>query len=494
MMPATLTSYTTRVIPFSGGKAIGLFLLLCSGGILIYEATTVAVFNTLIVFFVISIMGAFLCQRTQHQIGDSGLSVLTSFWFVKLVVTLIVLYFGWMPQLDYGTSFAWGYDPQRYYLQAQELVDNNFVPEFVNLNYAGILYYYGVIFYLFGHNPIIPALINAFITLVAVLYLVRVGYEFKGERQSGDWKIAFALLLPELLWYDALTSRETLLGALLLVILLTVGRYLVRTTNISLLKVLSVVLSAAFAVAAVRTSMLVPVVGALLLMIVFVIPVRGFRVVQEIVLVLVAVAAIYFGPILTEYLGGYEFGFGKSLRYAVSSPDNFALANSAISWSENSIGMLLIPDGVIQAIVFLPLRMLLYLVSPIPNIFVSIGDLSAGNWSAWQKLFTAISSCLNLFIFPYVLASLIHSVQIRKINAAPLMSHAAYWVVFAAIAGGNVIIHERYRVMTTLLLWLCAWLGARTAPKNIFRRMAVAWYTILAVGAFFYIGYKDILA
>lgn len=472
-------------IVFSKGQFALLFLLLGICIPLIFATIQQATLNAIVLLGFVSVGGLVLCRNTQVHLNDPSLRVLGYFWLIKLGLTIFLLYAGWMPQLDPATSDAWGYDPQRYYIQAQELVDNNWSPDFVSLNYVGILYYYGAIYYVLGHNPVIPALFNAFVTLIAALYLVRVGYEIKGQKGPRDWTLAFALLLPEVLWYDVMTSREMLTAALLLFAMLTAGRYLARTAPVSLSKVLIIVGLSSFSIAAVRTSMLLPVIASIVLMVLLVFPQRGARVVQRTILVVAAAAILIAGSIIAG------FNIGATLQVAFSASENVAtISGLADNWSDNSIGLLLMPEGLLQSILFLLPRMLLYLVAPLPKVYVSVSNLLAGSREDWGQLLTLPSSMLNIFVIPYALASLVQSIKTRKANAAPLIFHISYWVTFMAIAGGNLIIHERYRVMATMLLWGCAWLGAVTCSKSLIHKTSVLWYGLLTVGALFYLSYK----
>jgi hypothetical protein len=449
-----------------------------------------AAFNACLLLVSVSIVGLFLCRNMQIKLNDPALKVLGYFWLVKLVLLLFLLYAGWMPQLDPASS-SWGYDPQRFYMQAKELIDNNWIPDFLSLNYTGILFYYGASYYLFGFNPVIPALINAFVTLIASLYLVRVGYEVKAHREANDWILACVLLLPELVWFDVMTSRETLMAGLLLFAMLTAGRYLARISLISLVKVFSIVSLSVLAIVAVRTSMLVPVFIAIGLMVIVIKHHNNAMNAQRAIIVISVVALLIIMPIVTKYIIGYDFNFQEALQTAFSAKDNVALGPDLIlGWSENSIGMLLMPEGVLQSVLFLPARMILYLLAPLPKILVPINDLVAGSFLAWQNLMTLMSSLINIFTIPYALASLVHSIKIRKENAAPLVFHIPYWITFAAIAGGNLIVHERYRVMASLLLWGCAWLGWTTCPKNLINKMSFLWYGLLALSALFYLFFK----
>ena len=255
--------FTTPYFPLS--QLILLLIFLGLSSVLIINSIKQASINSVLLCGIVSVLGLLLCKNTQTSLKDPALKVLGYFWLIKLLVTLFLIFVGWIPMLD-PDFLGSGYDPIRYYSQAQDLVDANWSLDIINLNYVGVLYYYGLIFYIFGHNPVIPALINALLTLVACLYLVRTCYEVKGERGGKDWIIAFCLLMPEMLWYDVMTSRETLVAALLLFPMLTFGRYLAGVTSISLSKTLMIVGICILAIAAVRATMLFPLLASIVIM------------------------------------------------------------------------------------------------------------------------------------------------------------------------------------------------------------------------------------
>lgn len=467
------------------GQLIVLLLLLGVGVPLVLTTIEDGAFSAVLVLCFSSVIGLLFCGRTESRLNDPSLTILGYFWLGKLGITLFLLYGGWIPELDpHLTSKAWGVDAQRFFFEAQDLVDSGWSPDLVSLNYVGILYYYGAMFSLFGHNPVVPALVNAFLTLIATLYLVKTGYEIKGQREAGDWILAFALFLPEVLWYDVATYRETPVAALCLLSMLGIGRYLARTAPLSLFRVLMVSGLSVVAIAAIRPSMVVPVAISIALMIVLIKPQRESRVIPRFILTIFVVLIVVAGPVVTASLGGYEFDLTDAVEQAASGSG--AALNEDFTWNSNSIGSLLIPNGLVQSILFIPPRMVLYLVAPLPNL-VTIGDVLARSMIAWQGLCTILSSMINVIAFPYALASLIYALGNRKASSLPLVLHIPYWVTFIAIAGGNVIVHERYRVMATLMFMGCAWLGVRTCPKRLVLQTSMLWYGLLGLGAVFYL-------
>ena len=161
-----------------------------------------------------------------------------------------------------------------------------------------------------------------------------------------------------------------------------------------------------------------------------------------------------------------------------------------MNWSDKSIGLLLVPNSLLEVLVFLPAKMILYLASPLPNIGISLSGLVAGDYSQWLRLMTVSTSVLNLLGFPYVLAGSALAWRNRIEFPALLVIPIGFWVTFAAVAGGNIIIVERYRLMYTLLLFTCMWLGFTQSRVSSVIHWAVMWFGLLAAALFFYIAYK----
>jgi hypothetical protein len=202
-----------------------------------------------------------------------------------------------------------------------------------------------------------------------------------------------------------------------------------------------------------------------------------------------AIASLAAGPLIQRVAGGYDVNYLNTLDGVTSFENNIA---SEMEWTEASVGLLLAPDNAWQAVAFLPPRMVLYLAAPLPKIEVRISDLLAGRWEAWQLLMTLPTSALMLLGFPYVLAGTAKVWRDRrKFPSAPIIP-IAFWFTFAAVAGGNFIIHERYRVMFTLLFFACMWLGHTQCRPVVVHRWALLWFILLSVGALAYLVYKVI--
>lgn len=477
---------------FNFGQLIAALYLIIVGVILIPYSVSVGATGSILFFAFAILFGLKACWGTQKSIDDPKLNRIGYIWLAKITVTLFLLYYGWIPDLDKSLKdFDWvGYDPQRFYRQAFELINNNWVTK-QSLNYQGILYYYGAIFYVLGHNPVNPAVFNSLITLLASLVLIKFGYEVKTQRGPRDWTLALILLVPELLWYDVMTSRETLLASTLSVALISASKYMVGQKSISTLRAIAVIGLALFVIGAVRTSMVLPVVVGIWLMGVFVKSDKQMNMLKKTLVLGFTIVLLVAGPIIQSFIGGYEFDYYKAVERSTSVDAQFVGGKGG--WTRNSIGLLLIPHSVFQSIAFVSPRLVAYIVAPFPNVFVSYTDLVAGRWDAWQHLTTVLSSMIYIILMPYAIAAFVKAVRGRAGNKQALALHIANWVVLFAIAGGNIGIHERYRVMGMLLFLCCAWLGLTTCKRAQVTIYAFIWGWGLCLGATYYVVYKGLI-
>lgn len=463
-----------------------LFVLVIGFSLIAFNGETHLI-TTLLLYMAVCLVGLWLTNQTARYLNDRKLKILGSLWLIKVLATLLLLYVGWIPQLDPNASASWGYDPQRYYQYAWYLVLQNWSPIGLEQNYQGILYYYGAIFAILGHNPVIPALVNAFVTLLGTLYLIRCVYEFMPNRTSSDWRIAYLLLVPEVLWYEVMTSRETLMAVLIIFATVPVGKYLFCDRRSGLTNSLLLTAVAVFAIMVVRTSMLLPVMACLAIFALLLKKRKSASPLFRILIIALGVTGILLAPLAQEMTGGYAVDFIQTPDKVQTFEGNIA---EEMEWSDRSVGMLLMPSGLLSSVAFLPPRMLLYLAAPLPNIGFSPADLLAGSWFAWQSLMTFLTSVLMLLCFPYVLAGSGLAWRLRGTYPGMVIVPIAFWMNFVSVAGGNLIIHERYRLMFTLLLFATAWIGYTRCSPTMVRHWAIPWFGLLGSGAIFYFVYK----
>lgn len=471
------------------------FFTLSVGAFLIIEHLGLAGYRTLAFFFLIATAGVWYCEQTRKRTHDPKLRRLSYFWLIKLIITFVLLFAGWMPELEPSLSGSWGYDPQRYYQYSKELLLANWDISWLSLNYTGIVYYYAVLFYIFGQNPIAPALLNAFVTLLGILFVVRFAYSTLPQPlfPRKAWTLSLLILVPELLWYDVMTSRETLMAVLLIVTSLLLEQRIApikQKPAISPTSFAVIVALAIGGIVTIRTPMVFSVVSAVLIYSTVVKTGSSNRLIFRFLLIAALAGLVLVGPQLQSAIGGYEFDI-EDVISRVSSVDENTVESR--QWAAQSIGRLLVPNNIVESALFLPPRMLLYIAAPLPNVDISFSALAAGSWSEWQRLMVIPTSVLMLFFFPYVLAGTQVSWRQRKKYPSMLIMPVAFWATFAVVAAGNYMIHERYRIMFTPLLFATMWLGFVYCRRAEVKKVAYFWYALLGGAAAFYLVYKWIL-
>jgi len=441
--------------------------------------------STIFLFIFVQYTGIYLCNKIKNKSEDNRLQYLTTLWNFKLFITIFILFAGWIPCLDPSSCPSWGYDPQRYYWDALDLIKNNWNPS-IGANYQGIIFYYAFIFKSFGHNPVIPAIINCFTTLLGILYLISFLYKIKRKNETNAWVVVFLLLIPEVIWYDVMTNRDNLMATLLIITNISIGKYILDRKE-SILSTILISGLCLFSILAVRTTMILPVLLNVFLMSILLKTKEKFSLFKKSVFILIGITALLAGPIIQKISGGYDIDYLGSLNRSQSFESSVA---GQSQWSNNSIGLLLAPNNSFQAILYMIPRMVIYLAAPLPKVSFPLNDLISGDWWSWQYIMIYPTSILMLCISPLLLAGTYNVFKNRKNNPSPLVLFSTFWIIFISVAGGNIIIHERYRLMFTILLFACAWYGYIHCTKNEILKFSVPWVIFLTSGVVFYLAYK----
>jgi len=432
--------------------------------------------QTLLLFVAVCGGGIALIYRTARRLEDRSLLNLRWVFIVKIVVVLALAAM-WNHRLLIDTAELKP-DQQRYFYQAIAIGKAGLTPSSVvrivqNINYPGVLYIYGALFLVFGANIFSAALFNTFLTLLTTLLLIRVAYRVKERRDRFDWILGLTMLVPDILYSDATTSRDTLAMSLLSISVLLVANFLLQTDANAWLT-LSLVAICFLLLAAVRTTALIPAVASILVLF------AKFRSrVKLRSLALASAAALLFlivAPKLSESLGGYRMTFMQIMNVTVINPAPKFI--DGFTWSPRSVGRLLVPKSAAQAVLFAIPRMIAYLVVPLPAFRIP----ARLDWTSTQDLLACASSVLYLALLPLAI------IAIKQRDAAIALV-APFWLTLLTVAGGTAVLHERYRVMMVPFLCGCIWLG-RIAPRRQWIVSYAAWASVLVAGAAAYVVYK----
>lgn len=478
-----MTLYKLRL---SQSNLILLILLVVLGTSLIVSSNLNGKYLTTFFFIFISFAGLYICNSTQFRLNDKKLSILKNLWLIKLIIILLIVKFIWIKNLDDVVDYNNNYDAVKYYFNSWNLVQSGWQLE-SGINYKGIYYYYGFIFYLLDFNAYIPALINSFISLLAINHLIFIFYNIYENNKNKRYLIAYLLLIPEIIWYDSITGKDSILASLIVFSSLKFFEIYYLENRKRLFDLILIFISL-LVIVAIRPVIIIPIVMIYVSIILFInSKIKSFFRYTLFFFVIIAVYILFESPQIQENIGGSSTTFISDLKGTLI-PDDISQKN----WNDQSIGSLLIPQSFIESVILIFPRMILYTVSPLPYVNISLNEIILPQLNAWLRIFSIISAILNVFVLPYVLAGTFFAINLRSQNRYLLIIPIIFWILFISVSGGNVIIHERYRAMYDLFFFSSALIGYLNCSKRTINKYFFFWFLILLTLLLFFIAYKSL--
>lgn len=412
-------------------------------------------FRTIVLFCIATIIIDVLSKKNEDI--DMDKASIYTIYYVRLILILIFFQVGWLSSLN-ASSIIDGYDPARYYYFANQLIENHFVPQYGSLNYYGIVYWYALIFVIFGTNPIIPIIINNLMSIISALYILRIlNYVLLGKCSKSNRKIfALYLLIPELIWFDALTSREMVCLFFLVLIFWNILKAFFidkKSTRLVLVLIYSILLGM------IRTSLLVVV--ALLFLLCFFTANKTSKIITKILLIAAFLVSLLLVALVSSMNGSFVTNPFVTLKTIFVNVDS-----NSTQWSVNSAGKYLVIDTPIKLVFLAPIRMFVYLILPLPDIYISISNLFASNYAEWEHLFEFISSILYVLGIPYIIGAILHVIACRRRMRNDFVITLLFsMVLLLAVSCGTSIIHTRYRIASIPFIIITIILGDNVQKK-----------------------------
>ena len=171
----------------------------------------------------------------------------------------------------------------------------------------------------------------------------------------------------------------------------------------------------------------------------------------------------------------------------IYSTSNIATSDN-VAFSQNSIGSLLLPNGFIEAILFGIVRTFAYIVSPLPLFIEPIVDVFHGKLGSWQTIFTLLTSFVYVATIPLVFSGLIFALC-KGSDKRLLVFHMPYWITIFSVSFGNMIIHDRYRVMASMFYFISLWVSGLYGRKSIILKsyLAYLFFVFIALCLYAYV-------
>lgn len=140
----------------------------------------------------------------KHEVCNR--KIILKYYYLSFLISLLFLKYCWTPFL-LPNNANWGFDPQRYYIYALQVIQKGYYDGWVGSGFDGIVYIYAFIFRLIGIHPLIPLYLNILLSLLSVLML----YKIFCNHVNNDIKyVGLLLFIPELLYFNVMSSKDTL--------------------------------------------------------------------------------------------------------------------------------------------------------------------------------------------------------------------------------------------------------------------------------------------
>lgn len=141
--------------------------------------------------------------------GRMQVKKLLSLVFLVRVIGIFIFYL--TMTYDYGTPFDLGGDSSSYDLISWNLAQSFPFLEGAIIPFHARGYYYigGFLYWVFGHNVLIPRFLNAFAASLTVIFLYNISKRILDEKKARLATYLF-IFFPDLIWYSSLQLRDTL--------------------------------------------------------------------------------------------------------------------------------------------------------------------------------------------------------------------------------------------------------------------------------------------
>jgi hypothetical protein len=413
-------------------------------------------------------IGYFAVGYVAEKLDDRRLLAIRWIQFAKLVIVFLLVYVHWAKFLDPGSGLIWDYDPQRYFLQAQQWASSGLSWDAKpSASYVGVIYYYGALAWVFGSSPLIPALINTLTTLLSILSIIMVGRGLLGERTKGLWLLGLILLLPDILWFDCISSRESLCLFLIttcLTIMLSCSEGILAQ-KISAGRLLTYLVSILLLTATRATMAL----GVVLVTMVQMFIAQGSKrsIAPRVAVVSVLVAGLAGSAMLALSLGSTitALNLGKENLMGMNTDRNNY-------YVEDSVTRHLASDNPVVNAFAAPIRAMFYVVNGLPAAIENPPVLWDPSTPYFQAIASAITGTLNMLAIPLFFLG-----ARKAFNRA---DRSAFWsvvvptlILLAALGYGTQIIQERYRTQLMPMYWTIVWIGFHASLDQ--RRVVTRW-------------------
>jgi hypothetical protein len=407
----------------------------------------------------------------SDRVGPPG--TLFALFAIKYTFTTVVVYCHWQHYLSNSSDVLFGYDPERYFFDAYSWSMVNFDFKFLPGNgYIGVVLIYGLLFKVVGWSPMIAAALNVCISFVAMYRLSAVVVSTSAASRSRTTILIPLLAVPDLLWYDCLTGRESLLVSTLVLLFtscITFGR---APSPFARAQALAWAFVWLCAIALIRTSIALPALCFGL------VPVwdsrRRDRARRAFALTTFLTVGLLCGAVLSLALGSQVTLLTVGADQIIGQQ-----IHSDLYYTQASVTRQLATDNVYLHILYTPVRCLFYLVNGLHNLYYDWDTVMNPGSVYLQSIASALTAAWTIALLPVLAVTILKSFGGGTQTRSWRVLTVPFLAVLLPTGLGTEIVHERYRVMALPFL-----VASLMLPSCHYWPTLKAFYGVYAIGLF----------
>lgn len=458
--------------------------------------------STLLLLVLVSLVAYLLANSFGHGLSKNRLHLIFGIWILSETISVVLTIL--FPNI---------YESDLFDLAVHQSQTGVFDFSISSINYPGSIYFYGIVFHLFGENPLALTLVNTLLIYTAVLLLFRIMTQVSPVTKKSASLVFAVLAVPQIVIVQTQLGKEVLVVFLCTVLIYLAWRMAVSVSR-GRIKIFVALFISCLALALVRTSALA-VMSVAVLIVIYISresKKNKFRILCATATLLVI--TLPFGYFVSGMIGGYKDlgSYAGSVLEGrlnedyfpslapienldvgnLSSPsvNNLPLDTDGTGWSENSLGELLSPRSTLEVFLFAAPRTILNLSAPLGSKEAWHRSIEGDSLPKLEYFSVLITGVILISITPLNLLCVLatFSLQLR------LRALSVFWVpaLLAAlsIGLGTTLIHERYRIFAIPFLVASAVAGwSVTSSRTLIRAYSIFGMMII-VGGLFLFAYK----
>jgi hypothetical protein len=395
------------------------------------------------------------------------------FFAGSFIIALFFYFFTWEPTLSqFYNEYEWfeAFDPIRIYIYSRELAANDFNTLDILWDFSGVFYIYGVLMALGNSDPLLIIFFHYLCLLVAVAHFARTLNNLALVNKKSLILFFFlSFLLPEVIYFMNLPSKDTLLIFLLTFYFSYLLRYFFLKRNFH--NLIFIILIAI--VASTLRGLLIPV--TIICFLCFKYTADGFSMKKLIPLVVLGllVFTLLLSAGLLDFIGSY---INEKLSFTEG-------------YEEGSLGKLFVTDSLLLSLIFIPVKVLFYILGPLADIPL-IPSLPIHDNNFGMILMHTLTTIIYMFTFPMACVQIIESYRTRKTNRPSWAMSLSFLFLYILISNGTPIIHVRYRVMASIIMCAMIVIG-RFSNRRLLGLAYILWTLVILIGIIVYLLYKN---